>query len=146
MEDGAGKYIEMFENSGAKSFLRKIKNFGTNKELVLMTRESSECAKAAKRCFGFDRYISNITKLKNNGTIGHIEIIMKKPERKLELLQKELEKNGLELGDAVIISDNPEDPPLFKEKVGLFITYKDRNGELNISDYREFERKLIGSD
>ena len=148
MEEAAGKYIKskMFRIPGAKGFLQRIKNFGEKKELILLTRESSECARAAQDYFGFDECISNVTRLNRSGIINDVQIIMKKPEDKLSLLRRELEEDGLELKDVVMISDNPEDPKLFKGEVGLFITYKNGKGELNIKDYREFERQLINSD
>ena len=146
MVRGAGRYIKMFENPGAKNALIGMKNFGEEKKItILLTREPSECAKAAMYHFGFDYCISNITKLKDDGTIDHIEIIMKNPEEKLELLQKEIEKHGVGLQETILISDNDEDPPIFKGRVGLFISYKNGKGDLNIDDYREFERQLISS-
>ncbi|NIM46980.1 MAG: hypothetical protein GTN40_02365 [Candidatus Aenigmarchaeota archaeon] len=148
MEEAAGKYIKskMFRIPGAKSFLQRIRNFGERKKVYLLTRESSECAKAAKNHFGFDKCISNITRLNKSGIINDVQIIMKKPEDKPSLLQKELEKDGLGLKDVVMISDNPEDPDVFKGEVGLFVTYRNGKGELNINDYREFERQLINPD
>jgi len=45
-----------------------------------------------------------------------------------------------------MITDNPEDSDLFKGKVGVFVTYRNKRGEININNYREFERQLINSD
>jgi len=146
MEKAAKGYIERLENPGAKGFLEKIRNLGEEKKLYLLTRESSECAEAAQDHFGFDRCISNITRFKGGGIINDVQIIMKKPEDKLDILQGELKKDGLGLKDVVMISDNPEDPHVFKGEVGLFITYRNGKGELNINNYREFERQLINPD
>ncbi|NIO44387.1 MAG: hypothetical protein GTN36_02425 [Candidatus Aenigmarchaeota archaeon] len=146
MKKWAGRYIKFFENPGAKNFLDRIRNFGENKKVILLTRESSECAEAAEGHFGFDSCISNITRLRPNGIINDVQIIMKGPEYKLSLLQEELEKDGIRLEDVVMISDNPEDPYIFKGKVGLFATYNNGKGEINIDDYRKFEKQLINPD
>jgi phosphoserine phosphatase len=145
MEECAGKYMKLFRIAGAKDAVRKLKNYGEKKRMILLTREPDVCARAAKRHFGFDSYISNTAKL-NGGKIKGIDIDIKKPEDDLNLLKKEIEGNGLELEDAVVISDNPEAHDVFKGKVGLFITYKNGNGDLNIDNYENFEKSLIGPD
>ncbi len=150
VEEVAKKYIKRNEIAGAKSCLEKIRKIGNNKKLILLTREPSDYANVAKNYFCLDSYICNISKY-NGNKISDIEIIIKKPEDKLKLLEKEFLKENEDLKNSIMITNNIEDYYIFKGKVGLLISSPKssrklrKNSDLHINDYREFEKQLINS-
>ncbi|MFH1473600.1 MAG: hypothetical protein ABIE55_01770 [Candidatus Aenigmatarchaeota archaeon] len=146
MKKYSGIYIKSMQNRGAKNFLGRIRNFGEKKKMILITRESEECADAAKEYFNFDEAISNKTKSKEGGKIDRVEIIIKGPQDGLKLLRKSLKKENVNPGKAMHISDNPPDSLVYKDNIGIFATYKRKNGNMIIDDFQKFEKALISAD
>lgn len=143
MQNGVKRYVKsrLFQRKGFRDCLEKLRNYGNPKETILLTKESSESADAAKNHLGFDKAVSNETTLYSNNNINGVNIKMKTPEDRFTVLQKEAGN----LEKAVVISNNRSDERVFEGKVGLFIPFS-RKGKIHISDFEKFSRQLDDSD
>jgi hypothetical protein len=137
MENATMRYVNsrLFQQRGFEKCLHKLRNFGSKKEIILFTRESSESAKALKNRYGMDRSISQITKYKPDNTINEVSFLFKTPHDRYKMFRKHI-------GDAgVMISDNNGDRREMEGRIGLFIT-KGNSGDANIKNFNELSKQL----
>ena len=142
MQHGTEKYVKskLFQRKGFRDCFEKLRNYGNPKETILLTKESSESADAAKNYFGFDKAISNETTFYSNNNINGVKLKMVTPEDRLTVLQKEAGN----LEKAIVISNNRTDERVLGGKVGLFIPFS-REGKIHISDFEKFSKQLNDS-
>ena len=120
LDDAIEKYLGLkFIQNNGKEFVSKARNYGKKKKVILLTREAENSAKAVKKMYDFDDAFHNNVRYRGlNRTINDAEIIIKKPEDKLKIL-----KNGIgDISTSVVVSSNPEDPEVYKGKIGLLLT------------------------
>lgn len=143
------EYLAKHEISGAKDFLKTLRNFGKGKKVFITTRSASIFAEPVKKYFEADGYIANETIFRGEFIDG-FENVMKTPEERLEITKRELQKQGTEIKDCIFIGDSNPDL-IFKPHVKVFMSSPKANekmkehADIHIDSYEDFKRQLINS-
>ena len=142
-------YLRNNEIQGAKDSLKTLRNFGKNKKFLIVTRNASLFAEPVREYFEADDYVANKTIFRGE-FVDDVQISMKTPEERLKLTEEKTKKQGLDLKDCIFIGDSKPDL-IFKPYVKIFMSSPKANNkvricaDVNIDNYRDFEKQLINS-